>query len=465
MSARVTLAAPPFWIALFGMLVASQLGHVLEHAAQLTQIHVLGIRAPDARGILAMFDTELVHFLWNSWILAAVAALVVAFPGNRWLQLSAILSCWHAFEHAFIYAGYLVSGISGTPGLVAAGGVIGGGLPLVRPDLHFVYNLAEVVPLALGFHAVLRPGVPPARATRTGQALGAAALAVVAVVLATGGSALIRTQPTATLSVPTGYATIQAAIDAAPAGALVRVGSGSFSGPLVIEKPLSLVGAPDGTTRIGGDITMAIITVRNTHDVTIAHLVVEGGEYGIVVDESTAVRILGSWVRSADFAGIRITRSAALIQGNEVRAGFGPYGMGIELANTVSRPPSLIQNNAVSGSTKEGIVLHNAHAMIERNLIRENGFRGVAINEMSMARVVGNTITDNADAGIAVVDYSMAETDGNDIRRVRLGPEGTASGIRSVYYAEVLLGRDRIDVPNATVAVTGGTFESRATTR
>lgn len=64
-----------------------------------------------------------------------------------------------------------------------------------------------------------------------------------------------------------------------------------------------------------------------------------------------------------------------------------------------------------------------------------------------------------ADAGIAVVDYSMAETDGNDIRGVRLGPEAPRAGIRSIYYAEVRLGRDRIDVPDATVA----TFERRST--
>jgi len=38
---------------------------------------------------------------------------------------------------------FLCSGIVGGLGLLATGGAIGGGLPLSRPDLHFVYNLLE----------------------------------------------------------------------------------------------------------------------------------------------------------------------------------------------------------------------------------------------------------------------------------------------------------------------------------
>lgn len=449
-------AARPFWIALFGLLVASQLGHVTEHIAQIVQIHALGMRAPDARGLLSVFDSEWVHFLWNGGILVAVAALLVAYPRNRWLWVAAAFTTWHAFEHAYLLSGYLITAISGQPGLLASGGVIGGGLPLARPDLHLAYNLTEIVPLAFAFRAALaaRPREHPRRAF----AIATAALALVAI--AAVGSALTRAAPVATITVPGDRAGIQAAIDAAPAGALIKVGSGTFAGPLVIERPLSLVGAADGSTVITASGAETVITVRNTQAVTLAQLFVTGGEYGVLVVESHAVRILGSWIRDAGFVGIRISRSSALVQGNEVRAGTGPYGMGIELANTMSREHSTIRNNVVSGSTKEGIVLHNAEAMIEHNVVRGNGFRGIAINEMSMATITGNTIRDNADAGIAVVDHSMAEIDGNEIGGVRPGQDGTAFGIRSFYNAEVLLGRNRITAGSATLAAAGGTFES-----
>lgn len=458
----------PFWIALFGTLVVSQLGHVVEHIVQVFQIHVLDMRAPDARGLLSPLDTEWVHFLWNDWILIAIALLLVAYPGIRSLWVAAAFSTWHAIEHAYLVAGYLVTGISGQPGLLAAGGLIGGGLPISRPDLHLLYNLAELIPLLLAFRIALRAGQAdrPMRESapvRPRRAVTAAGLALAAVTLATGGSLLGRTIPTATISVSAGDpAALQAAIDAAPAGAVIKVGSGTFPGPLTITRPLSLVGVADGSTVIAAAGAETAIAVTGTHDVTIAQLVVSGGDYGLQVEESRAVRIVGSWIRDATFVGIRISRSSAVIQGNEVRAGTGPYGMGIELANTMSQAHSMIRNNVVSGSTKEGIILHNAEATIAGNVVRGNGFRGIAINEMSMAMIMGNRVYDNADAGIAVVDHSMAEIEDNDILGVLPGPDGTAVGIRSFYYAEVTLGRNRIAVGDPMLAAAGGTFEAQS---
>ena len=56
-----------------------------------------------------------------------------------------------AIEHISIMFTYLATGVPGTPGLLSKGGLIGGGLPLTRPDLHFLYNLIETVPLTIAF--------------------------------------------------------------------------------------------------------------------------------------------------------------------------------------------------------------------------------------------------------------------------------------------------------------------------
>jgi hypothetical protein len=56
------------------------------------------------------------------------------------------------------------------------------------------------------------------------------------------------------------YATIQAAIDAAPSGAVVRVGPGTYAGGIKIEKPLRLVGDGWGrTTLLAPTLTTAAI--------------------------------------------------------------------------------------------------------------------------------------------------------------------------------------------------------------
>jgi hypothetical protein len=139
------------WLALYYLLVVTQTGHVIEHVVQMVQIHLLGLRGAAARGVFGALDIEWVHFIWNSWVLLAVLALVWRFRANAWLWLALVFAAWHEAEHVAIMVTYLNSGMAGTPGLLSAGGHLGGGLPVARPDLHFIYNTVETMPLIIGF--------------------------------------------------------------------------------------------------------------------------------------------------------------------------------------------------------------------------------------------------------------------------------------------------------------------------
>jgi hypothetical protein len=139
------------WLALFYALVVTQTGHFLEHVAQMIQLHLLGLTGAGARGVFGALDIEWVHFIWNTWVIAAVLTLLWRYRANRWLWLTAVLSGWHELEHLWIFSVYLTTGVSGTPGLLSQGGALGGGLPIARADLHFFYNLVETLPLALAF--------------------------------------------------------------------------------------------------------------------------------------------------------------------------------------------------------------------------------------------------------------------------------------------------------------------------
>ena len=150
------------WLSLFYAAVVTQGGHCLEHVAQMIQIHVLGLDGANARGIFGVLDIEVVHFLWNSWVIVAVGLLVTRFPDNPWLWLTAVLAGWHEIEHAWIFSVYLTTGVSGTPGLLSQGGALLGGLPISRPDLHFLYNVIESIPLVVAFvRQVPRPTPRP----------------------------------------------------------------------------------------------------------------------------------------------------------------------------------------------------------------------------------------------------------------------------------------------------------------
>ena len=64
------------WLAFLYVLVATQVGHFFEHVSQVVQIHALGLKGANARGVFGALDIEWVHFVWNTWIILAVVALV-----------------------------------------------------------------------------------------------------------------------------------------------------------------------------------------------------------------------------------------------------------------------------------------------------------------------------------------------------------------------------------------------------
>ena len=140
------------WLALFFVLVVTQSVHFIEHAAQMVQIHLLGLHGPQTSGIFGMLNTEWVHFLWNSWVLILSTFLMFFFRKNVWLWMLFIFAIWHEIEHIYIMSVYLRTHIEGTPCLISRGGAIGGGLPLNRPDVHFLYAVLEETLLLLAYY-------------------------------------------------------------------------------------------------------------------------------------------------------------------------------------------------------------------------------------------------------------------------------------------------------------------------
>jgi len=149
------LVATP-WLALLGFLALTQTAHLFEHIAQMVQIHLLHLTGPAAQGIVGQLNIEWVHFTWNALVLIALLVLVPRFPTNPWLIAVTPLAGWHFVEHAVIVATYLQTGVSGTPGLLSSGGLLFGGLPIARPDLHFLYNFVETIPLLVAWSVELR---------------------------------------------------------------------------------------------------------------------------------------------------------------------------------------------------------------------------------------------------------------------------------------------------------------------
>jgi hypothetical protein len=149
------LVATP-WIAVLGFLALTQTGHLFEHVAQMVQIHLLHLSGANAQGIVGQLNIEWVHFSWNALVLVTLLVLLPRFPTNPWLIAVTPLAAWHFVEHSVMIATYIQTGVSGTPGLLSSGGLLFGGLPIARPDLHFLYNFVETVPLLIAWIVELR---------------------------------------------------------------------------------------------------------------------------------------------------------------------------------------------------------------------------------------------------------------------------------------------------------------------
>jgi hypothetical protein len=141
------------WLGVFYVLTVAQVGHLVEHVVQMTQLRVLQLPADQAHGIVGIFDTEWVHFVWNNSVALLVLLLLLRFRRNPLLWLTAAVATWHGAEHVAIIWPYLATGLRGAPGLLATGGLLAGGLPLSVLELHYYYNLLETAPLVLAFLA------------------------------------------------------------------------------------------------------------------------------------------------------------------------------------------------------------------------------------------------------------------------------------------------------------------------
>jgi hypothetical protein len=142
---------------LYGFLAALslfQLGHMMEHAAELAQLFANHGNLAQSHGVFGVLDNEVVHFYWNVGVWVGIAVLLCRLGSrNPWLWIAFGAASIHMVEHIYLYwlyvfhQGFWAAG--GWAGILGRGGLVGS--PLDRPYLHFAYNYLEVVPLVIAF--------------------------------------------------------------------------------------------------------------------------------------------------------------------------------------------------------------------------------------------------------------------------------------------------------------------------
>ncbi len=278
-------------------------------------------------------------------------------------------------------------------------------LPLGLVELALVMALVRALDWA--------PPLVPALALFVGswlvaQGLGHAGLPLLSLSYAEDGGELGRAG-VALLAVTAVVLTAAAGVGWAGLPPTVRLAAGVHEGPLVLDRPQTLVGRP-GTVVRGG------IVIRSDH-VIVRDLTVEGGENGIDVDTSHSVKLEDVVVRGALLDGIHVRRSRVTIEGCTVESPPG-FTQGIDISFSLDWGMSVVEECVVRGG-REGIVTHSAMVEVRDNRVSGTELRGIAMAEMSMGGIDGNLVSGALGVGIFCGDYSECEIERNRVRATR----------------------------------------------
>jgi len=295
-------------------------------------------------------------------------------------------------------------------------------LPLGAAELALVMVCVR----ALAVSAPIGPAIALfAAAWLVAQVLGHAVLPVVRLTYAQDGGELGGAGPAVGAAVLVAFA---AAAGAAYASRppTVHLGAGVHTGPLVIDRRETLVGAPGAVVR-GGIVVQA-------DGVTIRNVAVVGGANGIDVEDARNVVLDGVSVSGAQLDGIHVRHSSVSIRNCTVDSGTNPYAQGIDISFAYDLPMSEVRGCTIVGGS-EGIVTHSVQAMLVDNRVRQTSLRGIAVAEMSMGMVERNDVHGALGIGIYCGDRSMCEITRNVVSNTR--PDRASSDRSRRGYAVV----------------------------
>ncbi|HMV53062.1 MAG TPA: nitrous oxide reductase family maturation protein NosD [Rhodocyclaceae bacterium] len=280
---------------------------------------------------------------------------------------------------------------------------------------------------------------------------------------------------------------LQPWLDMAPAGGVLRLAPGTYAGPAVISKPLTLEG--DGKVVIDGGGRGTVLTIR-ADDVTLRglHLRGSGGSHdaldGGIMAEGNRLRIENNVIDDVLF-GISLHKSNdSVVRANRIRSLPGDvadrgdglrlwYSTGNRIEDndlaqmrdiTVTNAPhnrftgntirnsrrafnflfahrSLVEDNHLEKNSTGVIALNSEGMIIRRNRIlhaMEASGAGVALKETSAALVQGNEIVHCAH-GI------MADSPINSLNRIVFIGNVIAHNVTGIYFYGVKGGHIAID--------------------
>lgn len=242
--------------------------------------------------------------------------------------------------------------------------------------------------------------------------------------------------------------TLQQLINQANTGDTIHLPKGVYTGPLVIEKSLNLVG--ESGTVIKGDAENHVITITGTSNVTIAHIMIEDvkkqdKKSGVFIEDSQNIYIENVTIKNSYYGIYSLSSLDSFFSHNTITGSTGHFskkGNGIHLyktkrmqidSNRVTNvqdgiyieedESSVITNNEISDSRYGMHFMYSENEKVTGNIF-QNNVTGIMVMMTSDVKIIDNNIVDNIHykgAGIILYDVKDSTLTENIIRNNSVG--------------------------------------------
>lgn len=215
------------------------------------------------------------------------------------------------------------------------------------------------------------------------------------------------------------------AIAAADPGSVIHIEPGIYRGPLIIDRPVELVGTEGVVLEAAADRPAILIT---SDDVKVQNLTIEGGRSGIKVLKAENVLLDNIQVRGAQWHGILADDSHVVVTDCHISNLQAPLPQGFEIRNADRRTPSRVEGCRIEGPLFEGLVAHVSHVSFVDNVVDGSFERGIVITEMSDGRMEGNIVENVQGSAYFCGDMSSCSVVDNVANGVQEAIPAHASG-------------------------------------
>lgn len=214
-------------------------------------------------------------------------------------------------------------------------------------------------------------------------------------------AAVLRVAPFGGPQGPGEFATLEAAVRAAPPGAIVELPSGRVDGPaegsLVLDRPITLRGQGAFRTvlRFAAREGPPVVLLRGP-GARLEGLAIEGGRQGVAVEGGEHV-LVGVALRKQWMAAVRLSAGALTLEDGEVLGtGHGVEGLGVE----ASGGRLTLRRVLFRYAGRRALELTRTVALLEDLDIAGNRVSGVQILDGAEVRMVRGRVIGNRGAGL-----------------------------------------------------------------